>query len=54
MYTRTKRSNYISHTTDLVSTAVFLGVHECTLVPRSSYLSQTTDLVSIAVFFGRA
>ena len=54
MYTSTKRSSYISQTTDLVSTAVFLGVHECTQVPRSSYLSQTTDLVSIALFRGRA
>ena len=54
MYTSTKRSSYVSQTTDLVSIAVFLGVRECTLVTkRSSYVSQTTDLkqFSTAVFF---
>ena len=53
MYTSTKKSSYVSQTTDLVRTAVFFGVHECTQVPRSSCLSQSTDLVIKAVFFGR-
>ena len=61
MYTSTKRSSYVSQTTDLVSIAVFFG-RECTLemyisTKRSSYVSQTTVLILlmyIAVFFGRA
>ena len=53
MYTSTKRSSYVSQTTDLVIIAVFFG-GACmyTITKRSSYVSQTTDLVSIAVFFG--
>ena len=39
MYTSTKRSSYVSQTTDLVSNAVFLGVRECTLVPRDQVTS---------------
>ena len=55
MYTSTKRSSYVSQTTDRVSTTVFFG-RACmyTSTKRSSYVSQTTDLVIIAVFFGRA
>ena len=39
MYTRTKRSSYVSQTTDLVSITVFLGVRECALVPRDQVTS---------------
>ena len=55
MYTSTKRSSYISQTTDLVSITVFLGVHECTLLPRDQ-ITSVKQLILLAqqCFFGRA
>ena len=50
MYTSTKISSYISQTTDLVSTAVFLDVHECTLVPRDQVTS-VKQLILLALQF---
>ena len=50
MYISTKRSSYISQTTDLVSTAVFLGVNECTLVPRDQVTS-VKQLILLALQF---
>ena len=54
MYTSTKRSSYISQTTDLVIIAVFFGrARMYTSIKRSRYISQTTELFIIAVFFER-
>ena len=39
MYTSTKRSSYVSQTSDLVVIALFLGVRECTLVTRDQVTS---------------
>ena len=52
MYTISKRSNYVSQTTDLVSIAVFFGrARMYTSTKRSGYVSQTIAFVNIAVFF---